>query len=183
MSSELNPFETPKTSPLKSPASSELGVWRVGKNLKFGKGAPLPERCVKCNARMDRKVKRSLYYHHWAIYLLLLFNPLIYLVVALIVRKSARVEVPLCAQHAGRARLGMWLGALCLLTLFGGFGVAASVDAPALIALVFVAFFAQLVAAIILANVLRPVRIDKDFVEARGCGEAFLVTLPEWGGL
>jgi hypothetical protein len=78
-------------------------IWRSDKLLVAAPGAELPDRCVKCNAPAGgRRLKRTLYYHHPAIYLLLLCNLIIFAIVALIVRKRAVLQIGLCEHHLAR---------------------------------------------------------------------------------
>lgn len=68
-----------------------------------GQPVALPPPCVKCGAPANGKpVNKNFSWHHPAFYLLILAGMLIYLIVAVIVRKSMRMTVPLCARHAQR---------------------------------------------------------------------------------
>jgi hypothetical protein len=68
-----------------------------------GQPLTLPPPCVKCGAPADGKpVTKTFYWHHPALYLLIVVALLIYAIVAMIVRKSIRLTVPLCARHAQR---------------------------------------------------------------------------------
>ncbi len=93
-------------------------VWRDGKKLVLTKGAELPYRCIKTNAPADRLLKRTLYWYPVWVYVLLI-SPLIFVIVALIARKSAKVAIPVCdAIHRKRfkALLAAWI---CGLGSFG----------------------------------------------------------------
>ena len=48
--------------------------------------------------------KFNLSWHHPALYLIVLAGVLIYVIVALIVRKTARVNIPLCPAHRAKRR-------------------------------------------------------------------------------
>ncbi len=162
------------------PARPE-GAWRDGKVVVLRAGAGLPSRCVKCNAPADGPTKwRRLYWHHPAIYLLILISILIYAIVALIVRKQAVVNPGLCAAHKRRRLagiLGGWAGVVLGLGLLI-FGVA---DDSGWTALAGVAlFFGGLFGGMVLAYLVSPARVDKDAVRLRGCGSAFLESLPEF---
>jgi hypothetical protein len=75
-----------------------------------GQAAALPQLCVKCGAPADGKpVVKTFYWHNPAFYLIILAGVLIYVIVAMIVRKSIRVSVPLCAQHAHRRSIAVTL--------------------------------------------------------------------------
>ena len=92
--------------------SSDVSVWREGKVVVALPDAPLPARCVKCNAPADPPTKaRTLYWMHPALYLLIFTGLLILLIVYLVVRKKADVNPGLCAAHKKR-RLGALAPAL-----------------------------------------------------------------------
>lgn len=82
-------------------------------------GASLPPRCVRCNQPASKRLLRRLYWHHPALYLLLLVGLCFYLIPALIVRKKAVVEIGVCDQHHKRRRGGILLGLLGFLVCFG----------------------------------------------------------------
>lgn len=117
MSSEQNPYEAPDIS-----ADSEKpkhqgdrrvkrGIHRSGPFLVIpARGARLPTRCVVCNEPGATRAFRKLHRHHPRYYFLLLFSPLVYLIVALMVRKQASFEMSLCASHARRRHYGFWIG-------------------------------------------------------------------------
>src|SRR5438105_983048 len=91
------------------PAS--LMLWRSGRVLVMGQGASLPDRCVKCNAPAHgQRLVRKLYWHSPFLYLLILASILIYAIVALIVRKRARVEIGICDSARFQRRLEIALG-------------------------------------------------------------------------
>src|SRR4051812_44962371 len=83
---EFNPYAAPKT-PL-APSSRkqmpvEEGLWADGKVLVMTKSAELPDLCIKCGAPAEGyRLKRNLMWHPPAWYLLILFNLIIYAIVA-----------------------------------------------------------------------------------------------------
>jgi hypothetical protein len=75
-----------------------------------GQVIPLPLPCVKCGAPANGKpVNKNFSWHPPALYLVALVGLLIYVIVAMIVRKSMRLTVPLCAQHAQRRSVAVTL--------------------------------------------------------------------------
>src|SRR5205085_3670359 len=98
-----------------------LRLWRSDRLLVMSREATLPDRCVKCNAPAHgQRLRRNLYWHSSYLYLLLLLNLLIYLIVAIIVRKRAKVEIGLCDSHRHQRWLAItlaWFGFL------GGIGM------------------------------------------------------------
>ena len=91
----------PYATPVGLAPRDELQVaWR-GKELIIPDGGSIADRCIRCNEPGDgRPIKRQLSWHPSALFLLILFPGLIiYLIVALIVRKRATIYVGLCARH------------------------------------------------------------------------------------
>src|SRR4030095_11876879 len=78
-----------------APPPASIGVWRSGKVLVAAKGTVFPDRCIKCNAatQPSQRMKRSLYWYPPWVILIILFSLLIGLIVAMIVRKTAKVEI------------------------------------------------------------------------------------------
>ncbi len=98
-----------------APAPGAYPIARDGQRLIIaaampGQTIPLPPPCVKCGAPANGKpVDKNFSWHHPALYLLILAGVLVYAIVAVIVRKSVRLRVPLCAQHAQRRSLAITL--------------------------------------------------------------------------
>lgn len=94
-------------------------------------GASLPMRCVMCNAPAHERVTRTLRWHPPGYYLVLSFAGPLYFIVALIVRRRARVELGLCALHVRRRRVGLWLSLLGALASMAVFIAVALTDSDA----------------------------------------------------
>lgn len=177
---DSNPFAPPKAS--LSPASPE-GIWRDGRILVLTPGSALPPRCIKCNApALQPQKPRKVYWHQPWIYLLILLNVLIYLIVALIVRKQAVVAPGLCPNHRRRHWIGIAVGWSSLPLFFAMVIASAATDECLWGILGLVAFLAALVTGIILSRIVLADRIDADFVRLKGCGNAFLDSFPEFHG-
>jgi hypothetical protein len=128
---EFNPYSAPEVgitqSRLATEADEGRGVWQDGDILIMAKVARLPSRCVKCNEPATYRLKRSLSWHSQWVILLVLVSPLIYIIVALIIRKTAKIEVPLCDEHRARRSKGILIAwivalsgiALCFAPAFG----------------------------------------------------------------
>ena len=156
------------------------GVWRDGNVLVMKHDASLPERCVKCNEdSVEPSKKRQLYWHHPGIYALFALNVVIYIAVAMVVRKKAVVAPGLCREHRARRRwiitLG-WLGALGSLLEAIVTGTSGSTG---LMALGILVFFLSIILSMIFARIVYPKRIDKTYVRLKGCGSEFLDALPQ----
>jgi Na+/proline symporter len=160
------------------------------------KDADLGDRCLKCNGPCEgRKLKRKLSWHPQGWYLLLLFNVLIYIIVAMIVRHTATIYVPLCDRHRRKRRRAIavaWL--VVLLCPVAMIAIAAS-ELPLKSALgeetgsvvfttLLMASFAALIGAIFYGVIgSQPVtasQIDKRFVRLRKVSPEVLASLPSW---
>lgn len=181
MQPTFNPYAAPAAPPSSSSGGSLAGsgCWRDGKDLVLEDGGELPARCVKCNRRAETPIKaRRLYWHSPLVYLTLLFNVLIYIVVALIVRKSVVVKPGLCQEcreARNRRMLYSWL------TVLGGiagvaFGLKGDYGALALAGLLMVP--AGLLAALFTTRLVWAAKIDPPITRLRGCSDAFLANFP-----
>ena len=182
MKDAFNPYAPPSAS-LEGGNHAEGGVWRDGKVLVLRSGASLPDRCVKCNEPAQAPTKeRKVYWHHpWA-YVLILANILIYAIVASLIRKKAIVNPGLCQAHKKKRATGLWIGwggGLTGALLLFGAGVN---EHPAMATLGVLLLLASLVAAIVLTRIVFPQRIDPEIIRLRGCGPAFLDSLPAMRG-
>lgn len=74
------------------------GMWNNGLHVVCSRHSALPDGCVKCGAReVVRRTKKLAWHEPW-LYVLLL-SPLIYVIVAFIVRKESRIEYGYCQEH------------------------------------------------------------------------------------
>jgi hypothetical protein len=156
-------------------------VRREGKFIVMAVDATLPHRCVKCNAQPDEPTKtRTLYWHHPAIYLVILFNLIIYAIVAYAVRKTIKLEVPLCLEHKKRRRnaiLLAWIGVIAAFVLPIAFGSEENGGAWVLFCVLL--FFVSCLAGIFRSRLLYGKKIDADEARLGGAGREFLDSLPE----
>lgn len=126
--------------------------------------AVLPPFCVRCNAPSNGKpITKTLYWHHPALYLLILAGALVYVIVALIIRKTMKVQVPLCAHHAQRRGTAVMLSWLMPLI-----GIADVIVLPTIgvntgfaVLLMFALVLAGLITWAIVATPIRPKLIDQ----------------------
>ncbi|NLF73070.1 MAG: hypothetical protein GX575_28880 [Candidatus Anammoximicrobium sp.] len=187
MSSSENPYAPPLSEPIVYDAQivEGQGLWRKGNILVMWKGAQLPERCVKSNQPTQRRLKRSLYWHHPAIYLSVLISIWIYVILALVLRKSAIIYIGLSDAWFARRHRAMfigWLLALTGLALFGlSFHSLVRSDAfPWLLVASPLVFLAGAVYGLLAARMVAPQRISHDYVWLKGVHPDFLADLPEW---
>ena len=113
MDNQFNPYQAPASDviPKINNDAESLSCWTEGKYLvmPIEKGT-LPHRCVRCNAPVDGLIKtRKLYWHHPALYLLILISILVYAVAAIIVRKKIVVQPGLCDEHENKRIKGIYL--------------------------------------------------------------------------
>jgi hypothetical protein len=173
-STAVNPYAPPRAGLEVQPAG---GCWREGKALVMRAGSALPHRCVKCNEPAAQPIKaRWVYWHHPGWYLLILVNVLVYVLVALVVRKRSKIAPGLCSRHRRRRRVFMAIG-------WGGFflglafffpGPLETAAGPAIGMLI---IFAAILAGMSGARIVYPSRITKEEVRLKGCGAEFLDSL------
>jgi hypothetical protein len=164
------------------PSVGTEGVWRDKATLVMSKEARLPDRCIKCNEPTHGRLRRKLSWHHPAIYILLLAAWLIYLIVAMVVRKRATVELGLCEEHQQKRRRNILIA--CALLLLGVVcffvAIAANDGSPALLGVLML--LGGLVFGVVAARVTVPAKIDDRFVWLRGVNKNYLDLLPQWPG-
>lgn len=147
-----------------------------------GQTAMLPPLCVKCGAPANGKpVVKTFYWHHPALYLMILAGLLIYVIVAMIVRKSMKDSVPLCAHHAKRRSTAVTLAwVLPLVGLVDVFVLPRyNVDDGLVTLMTVVLIFAGIIIWAVAGLPIRPKRIDQYRGEFSGFCEIFLQQFPE----
>ena len=181
-----DPYAPPQANLELSPEANLIR--RQGKLIVVKRDVPLPERCVKCNrdATGIRLSPRLFHYQWWltlsVIVLLLLFWPLA-LIVALVGRKSARVEFSLCGIHQRQRQVmtGVTLVFLSLSVLVPWIGFSTTlIDHNVTIVLGLVALLIGLVAASVRGQPLRITRFIDDRLHLRGTGLAFRESFDEF---
>jgi hypothetical protein len=162
------------------------GVWRQGNLLVMAKNATLPPRCVKNNEPTAGRLKRNLTWTpQWLILLFLCVGPIPYIIVALILQKTAKIEIGLSEEWRGRRNRAMmiaWLIALAAIGMFvGGVAFFEQTAGVLLIAGVFT-ILGALIYGTTAARMVSPKCIDDHFAWIKGVCPAYLDTLPEWTG-
>lgn len=157
----------------------DAGIARRGRLLVTGRNQALPALCVKCNKPASGKPLRcKMTWHHPALYLTILAGLLIYVIVALIVQKSAVVHASLCERHRRRRRAGVLAGLAVFLVGIAWVIMSVQLADVAHVLLAALLILFGLVIVLIFQPVLRPVRIDDCFVWAKGCCDEFLAPFP-----
>ena len=159
------------------------GVWSDKSTLVMVKEAPLPDRCVKCNAPANGlRLRRSLSWHHPVLYLLIFVGVLIYVILASVLGKRATVYVGLCAEHFQRRRKRLAIG--WILFVGGLFfpPIAFANDYPLMGVLGLTVFLFSLIWLIAVSRVVTAKKIDDRLVWLNGVNSAYLSQLPPWQG-
>ncbi len=145
------------------------------------RSASLPASCLKCGASATTPWRHKFYWHSPWFYLLILFpGLLIYIIVALIVRKQMELNLPLCeGHHADRKRnrliaLFMILGCVPVGIALGTFGSETLGWITGLLM-----FVASIVFYALSGMGIRVTRIDETGGVFRGACAKFLGLLPE----
>lgn len=176
-----NPYAPSRASLAGSGTSSGQLVWRFEKIVIMARDGQLPERCVKCNEPADEPTKsRKVYWHHPGYYILLLINMILYVVVALIARKTAEVNPGLCARHKQRRATGIWLGWGSFVFGFITIGIAFGNQHPGLGLLLMLLMIGLIITSMFMSRIVYAKRIDDKYVQLKGCGAPFLDDLPEF---
>jgi len=180
--SDLNHYTAPKAAiSAKERQLEEGGAWRDGDLLAMTSGFGLPDRCLKCNQPTDqRRLKRNLSWHQPFWFVLLVISPLIYIIVAMIVRKTGKVAVPLCPAHRRSRRWAIAVGWLSALVGVGfiiiGAGMFDRPDVGLIGGLVFLFF--GILYGVLRSQVAVPQKIDKRLIWLRKVHPDFLAELP-----
>ncbi len=181
---EENPYASPAPFDPMSTHPSQYGsqgLYRDGKLVVATRDATFPDRCVKCNAPAEGfRLKRSLSWHHPLFYVIIFIcNVIVYVIVAMIVRKTATYYVGLCETHRRKRRQAILIGWSCFL---GGVSLAVwgfSKGDAILGLLAVVILFAGSLYGLIGSRVLYPKRIDKEYAWIKGACPEFLASLEQ----
>jgi hypothetical protein len=76
-----------------------IGPWRDDRQIVVrneGREISLPPRCVKCAAASETELKKRLFWHHPVLYLAIFAGGLPYVLLALWLRKTLTIRLPLC---------------------------------------------------------------------------------------
>jgi hypothetical protein len=173
---------TPEQPYFPPPSHNFNTIWRSQALLVMTKDASLPNRCVKCNAPTADRLKRKLQWHHPALYLLIVISILVYAIVAMVVRKTATVNLGLCQEHRESRKLSIVITVLLAVVAMLSSIAAVQFEMPLLGLLAFVLVIAAAVYGTITIRVVAPTKIDEHFVWLKGIDTSYLQEFPEWNG-
>ena len=179
----FNPYAPPQTA---NPVAASGGdCYRQGKLLIVPRdSAPFVpcDSCVKCGQPATKVLPRNFYWHHPLLYILILPALLLYLLLAIIVRKRMRLSIGLCDQHRAVRRRWIWAGWLLVLLsvaliVLGAYEMEERMGAWLVAALC--CFILSLITACIASNLtIRPRRITEAEGQFTGAGEGYLQQFP-----
>jgi hypothetical protein len=166
------------------PSGAAGGIWREDRLLVTRSETPFPDRCVRCNEPADGyRLRRRLYWHPPAFYLLILVSIWIYIIVALCIRKKAALDIGLCPRHRNMRKWSFILG-------WGGFvGGVGLIIYGATAGYGWVIFggvlliLAGIICGVILGARVSAAKITPNNVWLRGVNRDFLAGLPDWPGV
>jgi hypothetical protein len=159
------------------------GAWASGKLLITGHNAVLPPYCIRCGRPADpNTLSKKFSWHPQWIYFFILIAIFIYIIVALLMRRSISLQIPLCSGHLEKykalrlASAVLLLGCIPEMVVAGnylpepymGWGIAAGL----------LAMVAGLVCLIMFSSLLQAKRIDRHYGYFSSASPAFLQWLP-----
>jgi hypothetical protein len=170
-----NPYAPPAEDPGSWRPVHGGACWREGDAVVVRRPeAELPDRCVRCNEpAQGYRLQRKLYWHHPGLYVVLVISPLIYVIIALIVRKTTSVTAGLCPVHRARRKNGLLIGWIGVPVSLVACGTSIATDTPEAIVGGFLLFFVCLIAGAVMAQVVVPKKMDQNHAWLR-VGQPFL---------
>lgn len=172
-----------------APVAPAPAITRNGSRLiipvpPLGQSAVLPPAmCIRCGAPADGKpLTKTYYWHHPALYLAILGGLLIYVILAVVLRKSIKVTVPLCARHRQRRSIAVTLAwVLPLVGIADAIIVPQfNVDVGIVVLLCVTLILAGIVIWAVVAMPIRPKKIDQFYGDFSGFCETYLQQFPEF---
>jgi hypothetical protein len=159
-------------------------IFRQGNLLVVHKRAAFPDRCLKSNEPTTSRLKRSLSWHHPAWFLLILVNLIVFIIVSMIIRKTAVLYIPLADRFKARRIKFMLLAWGCVLlgvlSLLAGFAMGNSDFSISLLILFPILLVTGALVGLFGCRVIYPKKIDDHFVWLGGVCQDFLNECPEF---
>jgi hypothetical protein len=155
-------------------------IWQSKSVLVMTKQALLPDRCVKCNASTQHKLKRNLRWHHPLLYAVIFGGVLFYVILALVLSKTATINVGLCETHSAARKRDIVITWIVVLLSFACFYFAVSMEAMSFFFVGLILFLGAVIYGSIKARVVAPKKIDDQYVWLTGVDADYLQEFPEW---
>src|SRR5262249_3571339 len=134
--------------------------------------------CVKCGTPANGyRLKRELYWHTPALYVLFLLAWIGDLVVALMARKRATVFIGLCDRHRAARKNALSGGSPGTMLGLGSWGLGLD-SQPEMMTGGVLLVVGCIVYGIVRARMIYPTRMDEQYVFIRGVGDAYPSRLP-----
>jgi hypothetical protein len=150
--------------------------YAVGEKVVIPVGTHLPARCLKCGLTpIGPWISKTVSWHATWVYILLL-SPIIYILVAALVRKKMAVELPLCEEHQQERRRRMWWGWILFFAWLPLLIVANLIDSEnATIWAALLGVVCGIAGLLFLSRVsiIQPTRITPEFCEFKGASPEF----------
>jgi uncharacterized membrane protein len=174
----MNPYAPPQQ--VQPVAAYGYGVaggylaWPEGSDLAIQKDAALPSVCVKCgNGHAPQRRNQQFVWTPPWVFILFLVSPIIAAIVAMIVQKKGRLQLPLCDECHSRWKTGVLMVALgvvgFIFGLIAGIIIAAN-DWPEIGVPLLVGSIVVFVVALVVGNkrFLRASKVDERMITVRG---------------
>ena len=155
-------------------------IWQSKSVLVMTKQALLPDRCVKCNAPTQHKLKRNLRWHHPALYVVILAGVLFYAILAMVLSKTATINVGLCETHSAARKRDILITWLIVLLAVGSFFYAGAMEQAGFVLVGLLLLFGAAIYGTIKARVVAPRKIDDQYVWLNGVNDDYLRQFPDW---
>lgn len=173
---------TPQHPYFPPPMHNVSTIWRSNSRLVMTKQAALPYRCVKCNEPAEQQLKRNLRWHHPALYLLIFGGALFYVILALVISKTATIHVGLCEAHSSARKRDMVISWGLVLVSFVSIYFSAAMEEMSFFLLGLVLLLGAAIYGIVRTRVVTAQKIDDHFVWLNGVNGNYLHEFPEWRG-
>lgn len=180
-----NPFGEQIVQAQPVPAGPQATMWRKGNMLVMYKLAPFPpDVCILSNQQATRKLRRNLQWHPQWIGLLVLIAVPLYIIVSMIMRKTAKLDIPLSEAWYQRRITRMFIAWGSVLAAFISMGLGIALADNPIAPLFFLSFFGLLLFGIFFGifscRLVHPDRIDDNYVWLKGVHPDYLNRLPQW---
>lgn len=161
-----------------NPNMSSGLFWREGMTLVVTNGVLLPLRCVKCNCTetVSLKSKKFTWYPRWTL-VLIVFNILVFAIVALVLQKKVTISYGLCAKHRRQHWMAITIAISAVLASIGLWILAAHMSSPGFGWAGALLFVADLFYLVIAVPVLRVQAIRDGKAWLKGACADYLTTL------